>query len=299
MIKNKYLLRSPMFVPAFNRRYLDKAISSNADALILDVEDSVPQEHKQEAREILIDYFAQGNFKGRQVFIRINSLNTEDFAADLEALAFNDLSGYVPPKIRNAEELRRVDEAVGETERRYGFPQGKFVLAPLVENAEAIANINEIARASERLIALCFGGEDYLDSMSSVYTHLKTAFEYPRNRIAVAARSAGLLPIDTPYLEINDAEGFVAEEREAYKIGFAGCLLLNPKQIESARQAFSPSREEIEHAEGVIAAIEEARTRGTGMAVYEGVAIGPPMKKLAYKVLEQRDLIVQRSVDGR
>ncbi|MDO4585850.1 MAG: CoA ester lyase [Planctomycetia bacterium] len=294
--KREFLLRSPMFVPAFNRRYIDKAILSDADALILDVEDSVPLENKQEAREILADYFSRGVFRDRQVFIRINALETSDFVADMEQLVFEDLDGYMPPKIHCAQDLVLVDNQLTLIERKHGYPNGKFVLAPLIESAAAIVHINEIAHASSRLIALCFGGEDYLDSMQSAYTHLTPAFIYPRNAIAIAARSAGLLPIDTPYLEISDAEGFMEEEREMYKMGFAGCLLLNPKQIELAHQAFSPLPEEIEHAEGVVAAIEEAMTRGTGMAVFKGIAIGPPMRKLALKVLAQRDLIQRLAV---
>lgn len=296
MSKREYLLRSPMFVPAFNRRYIDKAILSSADALILDVEDSVPDENKPEAREILAEYFARGVFRDRQVFIRVNATTTPFFEDDLKKLTFDDLDGFVTPKVRDAQDIKTISARLDEIEHEHGFERGKFVLAPLIESATAIMNVSEIAFASDRLIALCFGGEDYLDSMRSVYTHLTPAFVYPRNALAVAARAAGLLPIDTPYMALGDPDGFMEEEGEMYKMGFAGCLLLNPKQIELAHRAFSPTDAEIKYAEGVVAAIEEAKTRGTGMAVFEGVAVGPPMRKLALKVLEQRDLIERLAV---
>lgn len=287
----QYLLRSPLFVPAINRRYLDKAVASRADALILDVEDSVLKDHKQEARENLVEYFSAGKFKGRQVFIRLNFHETGDFGLDLETLAFDDLLGYMLPKVRNAADVRTIDRAVTDMEVRHGFPRGKFALVPLIENASAVANANEIAFASARLIALCFGGEDYLDSMHSVCSHFRTALEYPRNVVAVAARAAGLAPVDTPYLNIADKEGFYGEEREMYKYGYAGCLLLHPDQIDLANEAFSPTQEEIERAEGVVTAIAKAREQGLMIAMYEGEAIGPPMRKMAKKILAMRDLI--------
>lgn len=280
-----------MFVPASNRRYLDKALESAADALILDVEDSVPKEHKQEAREILVEYFAQGKFFGRQVFIRVNPLESDEFALDLETLAFDDLLGFVPSKIRRAEDVQAIDAEITDLEIRHGLQRGKFVLAPLIENASAIANVYAIAHSSSRLVALFFGGEDYLDSMHSVYSHLKTAFAFPRNMLAIAARSAGLIPVDTPYLDLNDFQGFLSEERESYQIGFGGCLLINPKQIDLANRVFSPTPEEIAHAEGVIAAIAEAKKHGAAVAIYNGVTVGPPMIKSAKKALKARDLI--------
>ncbi len=292
----EYLLRSMLFVPAINRRYLDKAVASRADALILDVEDSVLKEHKQEARENIVEYFSAGKFKGRQIFIRLNNHERDDFWLDLETLAFDDLLGYMLPKIRDAADVKKIDRAVADMEVRHGFPRGKFVFAPLIENASAVANANEIALASPRLVALCFGGEDYLDSMRSPYSHLRSALEYPRNVVAVAARAAGLAPVDTPYLDIADKDGFREEERELYKYGYAGCLVLHPDQVGLANEVFSPTAEEIRHAEGVVAAIAAARAEGQMIAMYEGAAIGPPMRKLSKKVLAMRDMIERYAV---
>lgn len=288
-----YLLRSLMYVPAINRRYLDKALSSDADALILDIEDSVSKEHKKEARENIVEYFAQGKFRGRQVLIRLNYHESDSFQIDLETLAFDDQLGYVLPKIRDAADVMKIDRAVSDMETRHGFPRGKFVFAPLLENASAIANAKEIAHASPRLIALLFGGEDYLENMGCVSNHYAPALDYPRNVVAVAARSADLIPIDTPYLAIEDLEGFRKEELAMYRRGFGGCQLLSPRQINVANEVFAPTLEEIEHAEGIARAIEEARELGMMTARYEDSAIGPPMQKLAKRILAKRDLIAR------
>ena len=288
-----------MFVPAYNRHYIDHALTTRADALILDVEDSVPDANKQQAREILADYFSRGVFHGRVVFIRINAVGTPHFDRDMDQLVFDDLCGYMPAKIRSADEIVLIDRRLSLQEQKQGLAPGKFALMPLIENAAAVTGIREIASASRRLIALCFGAEDYLDSMHGVYSRSAEGLAYPRSVIAAAARAEGLLPIDTPYLEIRDTDGFLQTEREMYRLGFAGCLLLTPKQIEPAHAVFSPSEEEIRHAENVIAAVEETMTRGTGIAVLDGLVVGPPLRKLAAKVLALRDRIQRVEAEKR
>lgn len=149
------------------------------------------------------------------------------------------------------------------------------------------------------MVAICLGGEDYLNDLGSTYTYHIPAFSCPRAIIVNAARAAGILPIDTPYLNINDLEGFRAAEKEAYKNGFSGCLLLNPKQIGVANTVFSPDEDEIEYSQNLIKAFEETMGKqDIGIAMYQGVMIGPPMLKRARYVVNQRKLIEEQYQRG-
>lgn len=292
MNRNKLLLRSFMFLPAYNTRFIDKALASDADALILDLEDSVPLAQKEEARLIIKEYQSSGRLADKIIFVRVNELATEDFQKDIFQMILPDINGFMLSKIRNEEEIRKVDSLLDEMESEHKMESGHFLLAPLIETTEAVMRIREIALSSKRLVALCFGGEDYLNDLGSTYTYQTSAFEYPRSVIANAARMAGLLPIDTPYLEINDLEGFIKIEKEMYKRGFAGCLLLNPKQIEAANEAFSPTKEELDYSLNIIDAISQSMAeKKSGVAMYNGAMVGPPMKKRAYRVKELQDLI--------
>lgn len=286
------LLRSFMFLPAYNTKFIDKALGSDADALILDMEDSVPKAQRQVARENIIAYSEKGLLSKKNIFIRINELNTKDFAEDITQLVVSDILGFMPSKVETAEDVVFIDKLLEVLELKNNFPVGTFKLAPLIETTKAIVNINEIAKASKRLVALCFGGEDYLNDLGSTYTYQESAFIIPRAMVVNAARAEELLPIDTPYLNIADLEGFEIKEREAYKNGFAGCLILNPKQIEPANRAFSPDEEKVAYSKRVIEAVKLAEVENqSGVVMLDGGMVGPPMRKRAKTVLEQYELI--------
>jgi citrate lyase subunit beta/citryl-CoA lyase len=196
-----------------------------------------------------------------------------------------DIHGFMPTKIRTYHDLLYYDKLLTQLEIENNFPIGKFKLVPLIENTTAVMDAYNIAKASSRTIALCFGGEDLLDDLSGLHGTPPRAFDYPRAVISHAARACGILPIDTPYLELNDFEGFKIEETVSFEQGFAGCLLIHPRQIPVANQCFTPSEAEIHRSNKIIEAIEEAKKRGSGVAMLDGKMIGPPMRKRAEKVI--------------
>lgn len=276
-------------MPAHNRKFLDKAIESNADAVIFDLEDGVPPFKRAEARENLISYNEQGLLDQRKnIFIRINPIETEDFIADIDHLTMTSIDGFMPSKVYTEKDIEFIDRLLDFYERKKGYMVGKFKLVPLIETTQALDNISEISRASSRLVALCLGGEDYLNDLGSVFTYQETALVYPRAMLVNAARAHGLLPIDTPYLDIKDVEGFKAHCTVAYKNGFAGCLILSPRQIEAANEAFTPDEEKVLLSRRVIEAVQQASTEGiSGVAMLDGTMVGPPMRKRAETVLKQ------------
>lgn len=289
MLDNKIQLKSFMFLPAHNTKFLDKAIESEADALILDLEDGVPQIKKNDARRNIVTYGRCDKLKKRKnIFVRINPINTDEFVYDIDELTIEAVDGFMPSKIETAEDIEFIDKLLLFYEKKHNLSKNKYKLAPLIETAKALDNISKIAKASNRIVALCLGGEDYLNDIGSVYSYQESALVYPRAVLINVARANGLLPIDTPYLNVNDIEGFKANEILAYKNGFSGCLILNPKQIEAANEAFTPDREKIEYSRRVVAAVKEASTTGvSGVAMLDDVMVGPPMLKRAEAVLRQ------------
>ena len=287
----KYLLRSMLFVPSYNEKFLNKAITCEADAIIFDMEDAVPKAKRPEARATLKKYLDKGVFRGKQLFIRVNQLGTDDLPEDLKLITDNQITGIVVPKITDVGNIKAFEALLDFVENREGLERGSLKLLPLIENAQAVINVDSIAAGSNRNIAILFGGEDYLDSVSGINDCPRRAFEMPRTMIVMAARTHGLLPIDTPYLDLKNEEGFLEEEYASVAMGFAGCLIVNPVQLPWCNKVFTPSEEEIAHAKDMIAEVNKIQAAGGSVAVLNGKMIGPPMLKRANKVMALVELI--------
>lgn len=288
------LLRSMLFVPAYNEKFMTKAIDCAADAIIFDMEDAVPVVRKKEARMVLNQYLAAGVFRDRQLFVRVNELGTLDLIEDLKLIQGGEIIGIVTPKINTVSDIEDFSMMLGECEKQGQLPEGSLKLLPLIESASAVMNVQSIAGASKRIAALLFGGEDYLDSIWGRHEYPPKALEVPRAMVAMAARMYGLLPIDTPYLELNNEEGFVQEERVSYAMGYAGILLVNPKQISWANQCFRPSEDEVEEARKILEAVRQEKEAGGSIAMLNGKMIGPPMLKKAQKIIMIDKLIKEK-----
>ena len=282
----KYLMRSMLFIPAHNEKFLSKAESSEADALIFDLEDSVPELLKDTARENLVRLLEDEKWKEKQIYVRVNSLSSGHNMKDLEIFRNKYIDGVVVSKINTVKDILVYDERLSCIEEQIGDQDGRIKLLPLIETAEGVINVADIARSSKRIIALIFGGEDYLDSIWGEHMYPPKAFDVPRAMIAMAARMNHLLPIDTPYLDFSDYEGFMQEEKQAYSMGYAGMLLVNPKQIPWAHECFTPGEKEVEYAKRILEAVEESRRNGNSITKLGDKMIGPPMRKKAEKVLE-------------
>mgnify|MGYP001627884489 CR=1 FL=1 len=287
----KYLFRSLFFIPGHIDKYLEKASEIDADALILDLEDSVPPPLKHKARENIRTKLESGSLSGKQIIIRINELDSGVLLEDLKAILHNDVLGIMPAKIYSKQDMAFFDEVLRQFEHDLGLEVGHFKIIPLIETLLAFENINVIANSCDRLIALAFGGEDYLKELGGAHGVGDHTFDYPRTKIAIAAKAAGLQAIDTPYLDVHDVDGFAAREQKSKDLGFEGCLLIHPKQIELANDCFSPSEKEIIKAKEIFEAVKYSDDNGLSVALLDGVLIGPPMQKNAIKTLKKQDLI--------
>ncbi len=278
------VLRSMIFVPGYKEKFLNSAINSKADALILDIEDSVPFGFKDEARKNIKNFLTQKAFP-RDVFVRVNSFDSGLLTRDLEAAINVNTTGFMFPKVNNERDIYYFDKMLAQIEMDRNLEIGKFKMCPLIETGAAILNALEIATASDRITAMAFGGEDYLTDLDGLHKEHGTSLLVPRSLIVIAARTAGIEVLDTPYLNVKDIEGLRKELSLAKELGFSGALLLHPGQVEPANEIFSPSQTEIENAQRLIDAIEKSKKTGSAVTLIDGQLVGPPMLKRAEKIM--------------
>lgn len=286
------LWRTLLFVPGNQERRIDKARSIPADALILDLEDSVPLAEKNSARAMVSSSI--DGLKGREVFVRINSLSTSQATVDIKAIVIPGLSGICLPKSESADGILKADALITDAEREAGLRVGSVALLALVETPKGIINAYEIAGASPRVLGIAFGPEDYALEMDIRRTREGAEIYYPRVVIAVACRAAGVLAIDGVYTDIRDEEGLSQETRLARQMGFHGKLLIHPNQVSPVNQIFSPTEEEIAHAREVVAVFEAALAQGQASTSFEGRMIDAPVAERARKLLALAESIAER-----
>jgi citrate lyase subunit beta/citryl-CoA lyase len=293
-MNSQYLLRSVFFVPSHITKYLDKIPQINADAYILDLEDSVPQHLRENARLNARHFFDTTTLLDYQFIVRINPLEDNTVLEDLDAVISNKLFAIMPAKIRDQNDISFLDNLLTQYEAKYKLKQ-KIKLLPLIETLDSFLNVREIVKSSERLIGLAFGGEDYLNDLQGSHGVDDHTFDYPRTKIAIAAKSANLVALDTPFLDVKNHQGFIKREEKSKDLGYDGCLLIHPVQVELANESFSPPKEDIENAKNIKRAVLESKDNGLSVVLLDGKLIGPPMQKKAEKILNKVELIKKKS----
>jgi len=280
------ILRSLLFVPGNRPNMLEKALALSPDALVPDMEDSVPAAEKPNARDTIRAWLPRLAATGRPVIPRVNALDTEWVEADLAAVVGKEIFGVSIGKVRRAGDIAALSQRIGALERRAGAPVGTVKLVPWIETAEAIVNVAEICRASERIVAIAFGGEDFTFDMGMERLEDEAQLMYARQSLCVAARAAHVLALDTPYFNLRNVDGLRDDALKAKSIGFKGKFAIHPEQIGTLNECFSPSAQEIAHAERVVAAYDEAEARGRASTSLDGWVIDVPVVKRARALLE-------------
>jgi len=285
MSHDPILLRSLLFVPGNKANMLTKALGVNADALIPDMEDSVPEAEKAAARETVRSFLPRLAAAGPLLIPRVNALDTPWIEQDLEAVVDPQVFAISVGKVRRPDDVRAISRLIARLERERGLPEGRIGLLPWIETAEAIVRCHEILTADARIVAAAFGAEDFTHDMGIERSDDETELDYPRSVVAVAARAAGILALDTPYFKLRDAEGLAANARRARRLGFKGKFAIHPEQVDPLNESFSPSAAEIADAERIVAAYEEAERAGRGSTSLDGRVIDVPVVKRARAVL--------------
>ena len=317
------LQRSELAVPATSERFFLKARDSAADVIFLDLEDAVGERHKNAARTAAIQALQQIDWRGKTMALRVNGLDTPWALRDIVDVVTHcpRLDLLLLPKAGSAFDVRFVDQILSLIEREQGRDK-RTGIEVLIETARGVAQAEEIAAASPRLEAMIFGVGDYTVDMrthdvvfgkpsaryavltepaadGARHRHWNDQWHFAMARVANACRAHGLRPIDGPYADYGDADGYRAAALRAAALGFEGKWAIHPSQVALANQVFSPSADEIGWARRIERLLDEAQARGDGAVGDGGVLIDLAHAKLARQRLQRADLIAQAQGGGR
>ncbi len=279
------LRRSMMFVPGNNPGMIRDAHIYGADSIMFDLEDSVAYTEKDAARLLVYNALRSLNFGSRETVVRINDLSSGLGIEDLEAVVRAGVQVVRLPKTDSAQDVIDCEREIARIERESGIPVGTTGMMAAIESANGVLNAAEIARASNRLIGIALGAEDYVTDLKTTRSD-GIELLFARCMILNAARAAGIAALDTVYSDVNNEEGFLAEAMLIKKLGFDGKSVINPRQIEPLHRVFMPSEKDLNKARLIMAAIEEANARGSGVASLKGKMIDKPVVTRARRLLD-------------
>lgn len=279
------LMRSKLFVPGSRPELFAKALASQADGLSFDLEDSVAEDRKAEARQTLKALFGTPAVaaSGKLIIVRVNALDTPHFAADVQAVAQPGVHLLNVPKADTPEQVREAAEALVRAEQRNGVAEPIRLLLN-IETPRAMLAAAELAGAHERVAGLQLGLGDLFEPLG-IARRESAAIQQAMFQLRMAAGTAGLFAFDSAFANIQDQDGYSEEAALARRLGFLGKSCIHPSQVALANRAFQPDGQEIAHALRVVQAAADARARGVGAYVVDGRMIDGPFERRAEAVV--------------
>lgn len=279
------LRRSMMFIPGNNPGMIRDANIYGADSIMFDLEDSVAYTEKDAARLLVYNALKTLDFGSKETVVRINDLSSGLGVADLEAVVRAGVQVVRLPKTDSAQDVIDCEREIERIEKEAGIPVGTTGMMAAIESANGVLNAAAIAKASDRLIGIALGAEDYVTDLKTTRSD-GIELLFARSMILNAARAAGIAALDTVYSDVNNEEGFVAEATIIKKLGFYGKSIINPRQIEPLHKVFMPSEKDLNKARAIMDAIAEANARGSGVASLKGKMIDKPVVIRAQRLLD-------------
>lgn len=281
----KKLRRTMLFMPGNNPGMLQNAGILGSDSIILDLEDAVSLTEKDSARILVREAIKNVDYSNVEVVVRINPLSTEYANEDIDVIARVKPDALMVPKATE-EELEEIDRRLTKIENEEGFEAKSIKLIPIVESAYGVENVYTIIKASDRVVGVLLGGEDYTSDMGIKRTKVGEEIFYARNRVAIACRAMRVDAIDTPFTDTNDSEGLLVDTTKAKSFGMTGKASINPRQIDGIHSVFAPTATEIRYAERVLEAMEEAEKEGKGVFSLDGKMVDAPVINRAKTTVE-------------
>lgn len=307
------LNRCQLFGPGSRTALFEKMARSEADVINIDLEDSVAPDDKEAARRQTIQAIGDVDWGDKTLSVRINGLDTPFWYRDVVDLleqAGERLDQIMIPKVGNAADIYAVDALVTAIERARGREKA-IGFEVIIESAAGICHVEEIAAASPRLQAMSLGAADFAASMGMATTGIggtqedyymyrqgqkywSDPWHWAQANIVAACRTHGLLPVDGPFGDFSDAEGFLAQARRSATLGMVGKWAIHPSQVALANQVFSPSESAVTEAREILAAMEDAKRSGAGATVYKGRLVDIASIKQAEVIVRQAEMIQKR-----
>ena len=269
--------RSMLFLPGNNPNMLINGNCLGSDAVIFDLEDAVSPTEKDAARILVRNTMRYMDFRGCEIIVRINSIDTPYWKKDVEEILPYKPGLILLPKTGTAADVLEADAYITQVEEKLGFEKNTVGLMPLIETALGVENAFAIATASPRVRALFLGAEDLTADLRCKRTKEGREIEYARTRLVMAARAAGVEVYDTPFTDVNDDEGIRKDAAYAKALGFSGKASIAPRHVSVINSVFSPSQKDIEYAYEVMEAIATAKAQGRGVVSLRGKMIDAPV----------------------
>lgn len=295
MDKKNSLLRSWMFVPGNRQRMIEKSLGVAVDAVMMDIEDGVAPAEKDAARKQIaacLDQVAarlngDGQYRTPARFVRINAVGHERMRDDLALVLRRGLEGLVVPKVETPEQVKTVEQILDRQEPQAGVDRGSVRLLVAIESPKGLFNAYAIATASPRVIGLLFGAEDFSREIGLPLRREGEARDliYARSGIVTAAACAHVQAVDGVWPDLQDIDGLKVFATQSRRLGFSGMSLIHPAQVEIVNAAFTPAADEIDYAQRVLKAFDEARTRGEGAVAFGGQLLDLPIVDRARQTL--------------
>jgi citrate lyase subunit beta/citryl-CoA lyase len=285
--------RTFLFAPGNHPRRVEKALSLDADAVILDLEDACPIAEKKATRAVVVA--ACQRPRTGLGYVRVNAASTEFGYGDIVAVVQKGVDGIVLPKVETADEVRAVEWVISNLEAERDLPAGAFDVIPIIETSKGMANIRAITAAGTRVKRIAFGAGDFTLDMSMEWTRAEAELLPYRSECVLASRAAGIeAPLDTVWVDLKDAEGFKASTRHVKGLGFQGKMCIHPDQVAVANEILTPSVAEVDWSRKAVEAFKAAEKAGSASIQLEGKFIDYPIVYRARRVLETMQRISSR-----
>ncbi|MDA8441429.1 MAG: citrate (pro-3S)-lyase subunit beta [Peptococcaceae bacterium] len=291
------LRRSMLYVPGNNPGMIRDAHIYGSDAIMFDLEDSVSLNEKDAARLLVYEALKTSDYGRTEVLVRVNGLNTPFGRDDFEAMVRAKPDAIRLPKTETPEDVEEADQLITQIEKQIGIELGTIKLMAAIESALGVINAYKIATASQRLIGIAIGAEDFVTDLKTTRSPEGIELLAARSQILFAARAAGIDALDTVFSDVNDEEGFIREVKLIKQLGFDGKSLINPRQINIVHNIYTPTEDEIKKSIRVIEAAKEAEKKGSGVISLNGKMIDKPIVDRARRVLELAEAVNRISVE--
>ncbi len=285
MSEKTRLCRTMLFCPATNPKMYLIAPFLGADCIIFDLEDAIRYADKDAARDLLCEGIKSLDFGDKIICVRINALSTPFGEADVRAIVPAGVRYVRLPTCETKEDIEELDKIITELEETHGIEKGSVKIQCSFESPLGVHNMEEIVRASKRVISMSFGAEDYTRLLGVDRTADATELFYARSKMVVTAKALGVEAIDTSWTDFNNMEGFEKDTKLSKQLGFSGKSCIHPSQIEVVHKVFTPTEKEIEYSLMIVDAVKEANIENGGVIQINGKMIDLPVVEKAKRII--------------